>query len=217
MDTFRESNELNSASGWARPLAGIYAVLTCVMRIFALVPNFTPMGALSVFTGARLKLWQALALPMVVMVVADLLIQAIRGYTPFNLYVYGSLLVSILLGRFLLSTWSPLGIGGIALVASLQFFLVTNFGVWLSASVAPESIPGGDAVLTFNDPQYAYPMIRYAANTQGLLACYNMALPFYGTQLLADLLFTALFFGIAYGLSRLNVGVRSPAGIAVPR
>ena len=217
METSRESHELNSASGWARPLAGIFAALTCVMRVSALIPNFTPMGALSVFSGARLRLWQALALPMAVMVVTDLLIYALRGYTPFNLFVYVSLLVCVLLGRFLLSTWSPLRIGGIALVASLQFFLVTNFGVWLSARVPPEQIPGGDAVFSFNDPQYAYPMIRYAANAQGLLACYTTALPFYGPQLLADLLFTALFFGIAFGMARLNAGVRSPAGVAVPR
>ncbi len=217
METSRETMELNSASRQAQPLAGVFAVLTCGMRVLALVPNFTPTGALSVFAGARLKLWQALALPMAVMVVTDLLIYAIWGYTPFNGFVYGSLLVSVLLGRFLVGTWSPWRIGGITLLASLQFFLVTNFGVWLAASVAPESIPGGAAFFTFNDPQYAFPMIRYAANMEGLLACYTMALAFNGTQLLADVLFTAVFFGVAYGLSRGSVGTHSPAAVAVLR
>jgi hypothetical protein len=57
-------------------------------------------------------------------------------------------------------------------VASLVFFIVTNFGVWLSG--------------------------WYGYTLEGLSACYIAAIPFYRNQVLGDVFFTALLFGADY-------------------
>ena len=73
----------------------------------------------------------------------DLLIWQLTGYSPFNPWVYASLFASVLLGRLLIRTKSPWLIGTCTLVAAAQFFLVTNFGVWLIRRVDPNEIAGG--------------------------------------------------------------------------
>ena len=61
-------------------------------------------------------------------------------------------------------------IGG-ALGASVLFFIISNFAVWLS------------------DPDYPL-------TWGGLLLCYEMAIPFFRGTLASDLLYSAAFFGI---------------------
>jgi hypothetical protein len=64
------------------------------------------------------------------------------------------------------------------MVGSVQFFLISNFGVWLKF---PQS---------------------YAHTLSGLAACYVNAIPFYGRTLAADLLYSAALFGLHAWLSR---------------
>jgi hypothetical protein len=169
--------------------------------------NFAPVGAMSLYGGARLRLWQALTLPLALMVVTDSLIWLLKGYPPFDPWVYGSLAGTVLLGRLLLArTNSPWRIGAAAVLASAQFFLVTNFGVWMASSIDPAKIPGGAAMMTVTESQYPTPEVKYAADARGLSACYLMALKFepekgarYGFTLplvVSDWLFTALLFGM---------------------
>jgi len=76
------------------------------------------------------------------------------------------------------ATESPWRIGGAAALGSLQFFVITNFGVWLGAKFA------------------------YAHTLAGLAACYVAAIPFYGRTLASDLLYSAALFGLHAWLSR---------------
>src|SRR5437762_2604200 len=86
-----------------RPLAGALALAAAVLAgLWRVIPhpaNLTPIGALGVFAGARLCLWQALALPVAVMLASD----AVQGYQP-SPAVYGSFLLNVLLGRLLRRT-----------------------------------------------------------------------------------------------------------------
>jgi hypothetical protein len=61
-------------------------------------------------------------------------------------------------------------VGGAALLSSLAFFLISNFGVYV----------GG----------------YYGYGIEGLVACYLAAIPFWGNSLIADLGSTALLFGL---------------------
>jgi hypothetical protein len=170
--------------------------------------NFAPVGAMSLYGGARLRLWQALTLPLALMAATDGLIWLLKGYPPFDPWVYGSLAVTVLLGRLLTRTNSPWRIGAAAVLASAQFFLVTNFGVWMASSIAPAKIPGGSAMMTVTESQYPTPEVKYAADARGLGACYLMALKFepekgapYGFTLplvVSDWFFTALLFGVHF-------------------
>src|SRR5262249_18810981 len=139
-----------------RPLAwGLVLVAAVAATLLRLLPymglpwlfNFTVVGALGLYGGARLPTWQAFGIPLLPMAASDL---TLRTFVPFllldRLPVYGCFLVYVLLGRTLLSrSESPLRIGGVALLGSLQFFLITNFLVYLSSTVDPATIPDGAA------------------------------------------------------------------------
>jgi hypothetical protein len=174
------------------PLALGLALLACllaaVLRLFPLEWNFAPVGALALFAGARLRGWLAYALPLALLVLTDALLAHRHGYPflyPGTPFVYGSFLLNVLLGRLLRHTENPLDIGATSLCASVQFFVVTNFGVWLTSALI---FPG--------DPH------SYPPTLAGLMTCYEMGIPFYRGTLAGDLLFTALFFGAHAWLTR---------------
>jgi hypothetical protein len=62
-----------------------------------------------------------------------------------------------------------------ALLCSLQFFFISNFGVFLRA---------------------------YPHTLDGFMKCYTMALPFFGRTLAGDLITTAVLFGLHAWLTR---------------
>lgn len=153
------------------------AVGTGLFRLVPHLPNFTPVGGLGLFAGARMPLWQALTVPLLVMAGSDLLLQSLYGMAPFHPFVYASIMVSVGLGRLLLrNVNSPWRIGVVSLLASSQFFLLTNLGVWM-----------------------AWPM--YPRTLAGLVECYLAALPFFQYTLLGDLTFCGMMFG-AYALMK---------------
>jgi hypothetical protein len=150
-----------------------FGALTVVVRLVPFIPNLVPVGALALFSGARMRSWRAYVLPVAVMALADVGLYVLHGRRPFDPFVYGSFLLSVLMGRLLARTNSPLWIGGMAVLSSLQFFLITNFGCWLITM-----------------PEY------YARSFGGLVECYVKALPFYRGTFVGDLAYSALFFGI---------------------
>jgi hypothetical protein len=185
-----------------RPLA---CGLLLIAGLFRFVPylfpipayHLMPVGALAIFGGARMKWGQALAVPLLLMVVTDLLLWPLtwqwKSYGPFDPFVYFSFMINVLLGRTLLSqTESPVRIGLVSVLASVQFFLVTNFGAWVSGYWSSEAL--------------------YSMDANGLLNCYiaglvfNKApappLGFFGHTLLSDLGFAAALFGAHAFLTR---------------
>jgi hypothetical protein len=186
-----------------QPLALGLALLACLLaaalRLFPLEWNFAPVGALALFAGARLRPWLAFALPLAVLVTTDALLPQLRpSYAfpyPGMAFVYGSFAIYALLGRTLSRTESPLRIGATTGAGSVQFFIVTNFGVWLTSALYPPTLAG-------------------------LVECYAAGVPFFHRTVGADLLFTAALFGAyawlkgkvsapAHGLQ--PVGVQGPA------
>jgi len=165
-----------------RPMSTSVAILAGILRLVPHPPNFTPVGALGLFAGGRLPSWYAFAAPIAVMVLSDIVLRVFWDYPPFDPFVYGSILLNVLLGRWLCRKSSVGRIGLAGVLASVQFFLVTNFGAWLQLS----------------SPTFA----TYTPDLNGLLACYVAALPFFGNTLLGDLTFVAVFFGLHAVLSR---------------
>jgi hypothetical protein len=186
-----DNQETAPPPGVGRPLASLLAVAAGLLRLVPHPWNLTPVGALGIFAGARLRSWHAFALPLVVMAATDALLKvplAQQGFpvvtwvTPF---VYGSFLLNVCIGRLLTRTHSTVRIGGASLLASVQFFLVTNFGMWLNCA--------------FIDPTGP---TRYAPTVQGLIECYVKAIPFFGGTLAGDLLYCAILFGLHGWLTR---------------
>ena len=152
----------------ARPMALGLTVLGGLLRIVQMM-NFAPVGAMSLFAGARLRGWRAYAIPLALMAVTDPIVGAIYhrgvGYSFATPFVYVS---------FLIMVW----IGTAAAAGSVQFFLITNFAVWLSSTQT------------------------YPHTLAGLVSCYVAGIPFYGRTLASDLLYSAVFFGLHAWLSR---------------
>lgn len=155
-------------------LTALTAAAAIAIRL-ARVPNVFAVGALGLYAGGRLRWWLAWAPSMAVMAVTDLILQKWFAYAPFDPFVYVAFLGYVALGRLLVRTRSPGRIGLAAVLGSLQFYLITNFGTWYTShGVTP-------------------PM--YPLTITGLMACYVAGLPFLGYALLSDLGFSAAVFG----------------------
>jgi hypothetical protein len=157
----------------ARPLAIGLMILGALIRVTQHL-NFAPVGAISLFAGARLRGWQAYALPLTLMAITDPLLGGYSAATPL---VYASFLINVWIGTRLRQSESLPAIGGAALAGSVQFFLLTNFA-WL------------------------YPTSLYPHTFGGIAAGYAAGLPFFWRTLASDLLYSGVLFGLHAWLSR---------------
>jgi len=166
-----------------RPLALSLTVAGALVRLAPHPPNFAPVGGMSLYAGARLRGWQAFAVPLLLMAVTDPLL---GGYSIATPLIYLSFMVNVWIGRRLQATENPLRIGAACLVCSAQFFLITNFATWL----------GG----------------MYPHTLSGLALCYTAAIPFFGRTIAGDLVYSGVLFGLHAWLSRtLRTAERIPA------
>lgn len=162
----------------SRPVALSLTVLGAMARLIPHPPNFAPVGAASVFAGARLPAWQAYMVPLAIMAVTDPILNAMRGLAPFTLtqvFVYVSFLISVSIGRWVRDTESARRIGAVVLLSSTQFFLISNLPSWIKA---------------------------YPHTPAGLASCYVSAIPFFGWTVASDLFYSAILFGLHAVLSR---------------
>ena len=182
------SNHSENNKFQSRLLAGLTPALMIVAALARLIPhppNFTPVGGMSLYGGAKLSGWRAFAMPVAVMAVTDVLLYYVNGYAAqgfqmfrFNTtFIYVAFLINVFIGRAMLKKFSAARLGAATVLCSTQFFLITNFAVW----IAPDSGMG---------------MMMYPHTLAGLLTCYAAALPFFGTTLAGDALYTGLLFGL---------------------
>ncbi|HEY6971807.1 MAG TPA: DUF6580 family putative transport protein [Candidatus Angelobacter sp.] len=165
---------VQSSDSNRRTLAAGLVILGAVSRLLPHPPNMTSVGAMGLFAGSRLKKWQALLLPLACMLITDPILAKINGYAAFRwgtLFIYASLMLNVLIGRWLVKSDSPARIGLAAVICSVQFFVVTNFSVWLLDGYYPHT-------------------------WAGLVACYVAAIPFFQWTFAGDLIYTAVLFGI---------------------
>lgn len=150
-------------------------LMVSVFRILPHPPNFTPILAVALFAGAHLSN-RALAffIPLLAMLIADIVL----GFHPTLPYVYGAIALIVWAGIWLSARLNVRNVAVLALASSSGFFIVTNFGAWLS-------LPH-----------------LYERSWSGLVTAYIAAIPFFQNALLGDLLYTSLLFGGFYLLQR---------------
>ena len=171
----------NGATTW-RPLSLSLILLGALTRLLPHPPNLTAVGAVSLFSGARMTGWRAYVVPLAILAISEPIMAMMYGFPPFtwvSLFVYASFAINVWIGGRLRSTESPWRIGAASLVASAQFYLLTNFGVWVWGQ-------------GYNCPQ----------TPSGLMHCYLTGLPPYARTLVGDLLYTGVLFGLHAWLSR---------------
>ena len=167
--------------------ARLAAILTAIfvaaaLRLVPHPPNFTPVGAMALFGGAY---FGKRALAFVAPLGALLLSDAILGFHSGMPYVYGSVALIAVIGCTVAGEVTALRVGAAAVLSSVLFFVVTNFGTWLDSGMYPHTAPG-------------------------LAACYIAAIPFFQNTLAGDLFFTALLFGGFALLERQVPVLRAP-------
>lgn len=157
-----------------------FIVFAALTRLLPHAYNFTPLGAIALFGAAYFpkKKW-ALIIPLIAIWGSDLLLNNITytayyegftWFTPGFLYIYGSIAMIVILGYYLLKKITFGRVLGGALGASVIFFIVSNFGVWISGSMYPLSI-------------------------EGLIACYTAAIPFFHYTIAGNVVYSAVLFG----------------------
>ena len=152
------------------------AVLLILFAAFSRVlphpANFTPIAAIALFSGVYLNRKYFFIIPIAAMLLSDMVI----GFHSEMVWVYGSFAVISLIGLWLKSHKSTGYVVGTTLVSSIIFFIITNFGVWLSG--------------------------YYTTSFSGLVECYTMAIPFFRNTLAGDLVYVGAMFGVYELVSR---------------
>ena len=142
-------------------------VVAAALRLVPHPPNFTPIGAMALFSGAYLgRKPLAFAAPLGALVLSDLVLGFYHGQAT----VYFSVAVIVMIGMVALTRKSPLLVGAAAILSSILFFIITNFGMWLFSGFYPRTLAG-------------------------LEACYVAAIPFFQNTVAGDLFYAALLFG----------------------
>ncbi len=160
-------------------------LLVVVASLYRVIPGrpygFAPQYAMAIFGGAifrKNKSW-AFLLPLLSMFISDALYQVlyVAGITPIQGFYSGQwenyLLFALLTTiGFLVKKINVINVFAASLAAPTAFFVLSNFMVWLGG--------GG---------------LQRPKTFQGLLMCYNDALPFYPNSLYATVFFSAVLFG----------------------
>ena len=125
--------------------------------------NFAPVGAISLFAGARLRGWQAYALPIVLMLVTDPFLGGYSFATPF---VYASFLINVWIGSRLRQTENPVPDRRRRLVRQHAVLRAFNFGTWLAPHGYPHTMGGLAACFAA-----ALPFFRHTRDRRPVLYC----------------------------------------------
>ena len=98
------------------------------------------------------------------LVLSFLITDLIIGFHGLTLFTWGSVIIIGLISKFFLLNSVNRILG--ALIGAFLFYLITNFGVWTLGT--------------------------FGYSLEGLIACYTLALPFFGNTIVSTLIFSSL-------------------------
>ncbi|HQV00358.1 MAG: hypothetical protein JNK61_07535 [Bacteroidia bacterium] len=165
---------------------GFIALLIFLAAFSRVIPhmlNFSPLAAIGLFGAAHFsKKWLAFVIPLAATWLSDLFINnVIYGqyydgfvwfYDGFH-WQYGSYAFITLLALPLFSKITAGRVATGSLMATVVFFLVSNFGCWVGS-------------------------VMYAPDASGLTACYIAGLPFLKGTFMGDVFYSTVLFGGYY-------------------
>jgi hypothetical protein len=157
----------NENGNWIHPRALLILAIVLAAAALRILPhprNFAPIGAIALFGGAYFSSKRAaIVVPLLSLVAGDVF----TGLHQLLFYVYGSFLIGFLLRR----KKSLPRISAATLAGAVQFFLVTNFAVWVKS------------------------IGNYPKNPGGLAECYLAGIPLFWNTLAGDAFYAVLLFG----------------------
>lgn len=149
-------------------LASVLVVLCIFSRFLPLAPNFSPLMAVALFSGAFFsgrKL--ALLVPVIAMFISDLFI----GLHSTMFAVYASFGIIVLLGMKMKNITTKSVLVN-SLASAVIFFIITNLFVFAAG--------------------------WYGYTFAGLAMCFEMALPFFRNTIASSVAFSAILFSGFY-------------------
>ena len=149
--------------------------LAVIIRVLLYPFNFSPIIAIALFSGAVIKDKKiAFLLPLLAMFLSDVIFEVFNiaeGFWGWGQLVGYAILIAItFLGSFINKINFP-KVAGFSIASSLIFFLLSNASVWLLYSG------------------------MYENSFSGLVSCIAAGVPFLKINLVADLVYSGLFFG----------------------
>jgi hypothetical protein len=157
-----------------------FILIAALSRMIPHPYNFAPMGAMAIFGAAYFSDKKfSFLVPLVAMFISDLLVNNILyagfygGFTLFTpgfYWMYGAIALIVLAGLLIMKKVNTPRIIAGSLSASVIFFLITNFGVWLGSPIYPQGL-------------------------EGLFMSYAAGIPFFHYTVLGDLFYSGVMFG----------------------
>ncbi len=143
----------------------IFAI--ALFRLLPHPPNISPVAAMALFGGACFSDRRvALLVPFLALLLSDLVL----GLHDTMVYVYAGFALTVVIGFWVGRDPRATRISTAVIASSLLFFLITNFGAWLTSGL-------------------------YPLTAQGLVQAYVAGIPFLQNSLIGNIVFTALLFG----------------------
>lgn len=166
-------------------IAVILLMTICAFaRLIPHMPNFTPVESLTIFGAAYLtkKHW-AFFLSVLVIYLSDFIINntvarsffpdvhGIVWFSSYMMYNFVAMALIVLVSSKIISKVTFKNVGMSILLASVIFFIITNFGAWV------------------------YEKSLYSNDFRGLMASFMAGIPFFRNSLLSNIIFTTVIFG----------------------
>ena len=134
--------------------------IVLLFRIIPHPPNFTPVIVLSLYLPFIFGIW---SIPFCILgfAITDYFI----GFHSLMFWTWGALAFTGYTSKFCNKIYSRIVL---SFIGAITFFVISNFGVWISGTL-------------------------YEISVQGLLNCYIMAIPFFTNTLLSTIFFAVIF------------------------
>jgi hypothetical protein len=162
-------------------IASVLIGLAAFIRLLPHPNNITPIAAMALMGGMYVgRNYLAFLVPLIALFVSDLILNNTinkmfftdqTGFILWNEYMnftYPAFILTVFLGYAIKHFSGFRKIIAGAFLSSLLFFVITNFGTWMSGHLYPNNIAG-------------------------LSACFAAAIPFFWNTLIGNLFYTALF------------------------
>ena len=162
------------------------AAIIFALALFRLLPhwpNVSPVAAMALFGGAYFADKRlAFIVPFVALFLSDLVL----GLHNSMIFVYTGFALTVVIGFMLKNKITFTNTAFAVVASSVVFFLLTNFGAWLTSAL-------------------------YAKTAEGLMQAYVAGIPFFQNSLSGNLVFAAVIFG-GYRLLQNNItALKQPA------
>jgi len=154
-----------------------------LFRLLPHWPNVSPVAAMALFGGAYFADKRtAFIVPFVALFLSDLVL----GMHNSMIFVYAGFALTVAIGFLLQNRVTMTNTAFAMITSSVLFFLLTNFGAWMTSGL-------------------------YAKTAGGLMQAYAAGIPFFQNSLLGNIVYAAVIFGGFHLLQKNVSALKEPA------